>query len=315
MIGRALEHFGVFGDTAAADVLEFLDERQFFSVDAVFVNDAAVGVGHGHDFTAELNGFFDCELGNVAGTGNENLASFEGRSAGGEHFRSEVDVAVTGGFRTDQTAAPVQTFAGQHAVIAVDNFLVSAEQETDFTAADADVTGGNVGVRTDMTIQFRHERFAESHDFTVGFALRIEIASAFAAAHREGGQTVFEDLFKSEEFQNAEVHGRMEAQTAFVRTDRAVELHTVTVVDLDFTLVVDPGNLEGDDAFRNGDAFQNLVLFVTGIGINQFAQGFKDFRYALKKFGFPRSRSLQVFQHTLRISIHCVFTPLLSLIV
>ena len=116
VIGGRFEHFGIFGDTSAADVLQFLDIRQFFGIDAVLVDDGTVGVGHGKDFTAELDGFFDGELGHVAGTGNQDLASFERGTAGGQHFGGEVNVAVTGGFRTDQAAAPVQAFAGQHAV-------------------------------------------------------------------------------------------------------------------------------------------------------------------------------------------------------
>ena len=41
----------------------------------------------------------------------------------------------------------------------------------------------------------------------------------------------------------------MEAKTALVRTNRAVELHAIAKVDLHFTLVVHPRHTESDDAF------------------------------------------------------------------
>ena len=123
-----------------------------------------------------------------------------------------------------------------------------------------------------MTVKFTHERLTERHDFAVGFAFRIKIGAAFAAAHRERGQRVFEDLFKTEEFQDAEIHGRMEPETALVRPDRAVELNAVSLIDLNLALVVHPGNLEENDAFRNDHALKNLVLLILAVAVKEFAE-------------------------------------------
>src|SRR5208283_2287766 len=99
---------------------------------------------------------------------------------------------------------------------------VLAEEESDFASAHTDVAGGNVGVWSDMAREFGHETLAETHHFVIALALRIEIASAFAAAHGQRGERVFEDLFERQEFQNAKVDRGMEAQSTFIRTDGAV---------------------------------------------------------------------------------------------
>ena len=75
-----------------------------------------------------------------------------------EDLLSIVDAAEAGRFRTDQASAVGEALAGQNAIVkAVADSSVLAEQEADFSSADADVTGRHVGVRSDMTLQFGHE--------------------------------------------------------------------------------------------------------------------------------------------------------------
>ena len=172
-----------------------------------------------------------------------------------------------------------------------------------------------------MAIEFTHEGLAERHDFAVGFALRVEVGAAFAAAHREGGEGVLEDLFESEELQDAEVHGRMEAEAALVGADCAVELNAVALIDLDFALVVNPGNLEENGAFRNDDAFENFVLFITGVSVEELAERFENFGHALNEFLFPRRGLLDILKHSLCIAVHvnlslkvCNYTVIYSIV-
>ena len=96
----------------------------------------------------------------------------------------------------------------------------------------------------------------------------------------------------------------MEAKTALVGSDCAVELNTIALIDLDFALVVNPGNLEEDGAFRNDDAFENFVLFITGISVEEFAERFENFGHALDEFLFPRCGLLDVLKHSLCIAVH-----------
>ena len=50
----------------------------------------------------------------------------------------------------------------------------------------------------------------------------------------------------------------MEADTTLVRTDSAVELHAVTEVYMDLTVVVNPWHTERDDTLWLHDALDNL---------------------------------------------------------
>ena len=105
-----------------------------------------------------------------------------------------------------------RAFAGQNAGVFIADFLVITVKITDFAAADTDIACRNVRLAADMAEQFTHEGLAESHDFAVGFAFGIEIGTALAAAHGQGGQGVFENLFKTQEFDDAQVDGRMKTQ-------------------------------------------------------------------------------------------------------
>ena len=101
-----------------------------------------------------------------------------------------------------------------------------------------------------MAVQLGHKALAETHDLGVGLALRVKVGAALTAAHGQGGEGVFEDLLKAEEFHYGEIDRRMEAQTALVRADGGVELDAVAAVDPGHTVVVDPGDAEFYHALR-----------------------------------------------------------------
>lgn len=142
-------------------------------------------------------------------------------------------------------------------------------------------------VLPDMLLEFGHERLAEPHHFVVRFAFRVEIRTSFSAAHRQRSETVLESLLESEELQDREVHRRMESQSALVGADGAVHLYAVAAVDFDFAPVVEPRHTEDDDAFRFGDAFQNLHFLqrrtrhdVRSQRFGYLADGLMEFRFA-----------------------------------
>src|SRR5208337_2569362 len=165
---------------------------------------------------------------------------------------------IAGGFGTNQRTAPAQALAGQDAGEFIAQPLVLAEQETDLASAHADVAGGNVGVRSDVALQFGHEALAETHHFVVTLALGIEIAAALAAAHGQRGERVLEHLFKRQELQDAKVDRGMEAQPALVGADGAVHLDAETAVDLNVALIVEPGNAEHEDALWLDNPLQQM---------------------------------------------------------
>ena len=94
--------------------------------------------------------------------------------------------------------------------------------------------------------------------------MRIEIAAALAAADGQCCQAVLENLFKSEELENAEIYGRVESEAALVRADRSVELDTVASVDAGLALIINPGNTELNNTLRFYQSFQKRCCFVLG---------------------------------------------------
>ena len=62
-----------------------------------------------------------------------------------------------------------------------------------------------------MAAQLSHEGLAEAHDLSVGLALRVEVGTALAAAHRQRGQGVLENLLEAKELDDGLGHGRVEA--------------------------------------------------------------------------------------------------------
>jgi hypothetical protein len=205
-----------------------------------------------------------------------------------EHFFGEVHAAETGGFRANQAAAVSHALAGEDAGELVAQALVLAKQETDLPRTDTDITGRHVDVSTDVAIQLAHERLAEAHDFSIALALRIEVGTALAAAHGQGGQRVLEGLLEGEEFQHAEVHRRMEAQAALVRADGAVHLDTEAAIDLDLALIVDPRHPENQRALRLADTLENPRSQVMRIGFEKRPQTAQDFFDSLVEFGLIR---------------------------
>ncbi len=150
-----------------------------------------------------------------------------------QHLVDEEHRAVAGGLGAHLRAAPCQALAGEHArLVAVGDALVLTEQVADLAAADTDVTRGHIGVLAEVAVQLRHERLAEAHHLGVGAALGVEVGAALGASDRQRGERVLEDLLEAEELHDAEVHGRVEPQTALERTERGVELDAETAVEL-----------------------------------------------------------------------------------
>ena len=85
----------------------------------------------------------------------------------------------------------------------------------------------------------------------------------------------------------------MEAKTALVRTNRAVELHAIAEVDLHFTLVVHPRHAESDDTFGLDYALHNLRLLELGMLIVDVLNAVQYLADSLKILSFARMLLLQ----------------------
>ena len=288
----------VLGQACTLDLLDLLERRH---VDTVRIVHPAGGIADGHDLRAQLLRFFDRIDRHVARTADSDGLARKALATHLEHLGGEVDEAVAGRFRPGQRAAVGQALAGQHALITVGQALVLAEQITDLAPADADIARRHVGVRTDVAVKLRHEALAEGHDLAVGLTLGIEIRAALAAADRQTGQRVFEDLLEPEEFDDAEIDRRMQPQTALVRTDGGVELHAVAAVDMRLALVIHPRHTEQDRTLRLDQPLEQARLFVRRFGLDHGAQGIQHLRRRLQELLLFAVMCFQLVEHSIDI--------------
>ena len=120
-----------------------------------------------------------------------------------KHVPQEEHGAVACRFSAHLRTTELKPFAGQYTNKAVGYAFVLAKHETNFSAANTDVTCGDVGILTNMAIKFGHEGLAKPHDFVVAFALGVEVGPAFATAHGKACQAVFESLLVAKKLQDA----------------------------------------------------------------------------------------------------------------
>ena len=199
---------GVVGDSSAFDLLDLPEQLQ---VDAGLVDHVSARIRAGDHLGAELLGLRGGVDRDIARAGDRHRLAVEAQAASAEHAIGEHHESVAGGLGAHQRTTPGQALAGQHAgVIAIGDPAVLAEHVADLASADPDVTGGNVGLRTDVVGEFGHERLAEAHDLAVGTPVRVEVGATLAAADRQPRQRVFEDLLEAQELDDAQIHGGVE---------------------------------------------------------------------------------------------------------
>ena len=145
---------------------------------------AAGGIGHGDDGGAELDGLESGVLGDVAGTGNGDGLALEGALLGvGDHVINVVDETVTSGLWADERSSPASSLSGENSLPLVAVGAVCAEQPSDLAAGNANITGWNVGIGTNVLGQLAHESNAELADLVVRLALWIEVCSSLATTN------------------------------------------------------------------------------------------------------------------------------------
>ena len=111
----------------------------------------------------------------VTGSGDDDGLALEGLSDGLEHLVGEVAQSVSGGLGPGEGSAGSDGLSGEDSGEVVPHPLVLAVHESDLPSADSDVTGGDVGVGSDVPLELGHEGLAEAHDLGVGLALGVEM--------------------------------------------------------------------------------------------------------------------------------------------
>lgn len=199
-------------------------------------DEGTLGVGEGDNGAAELDDLKSGVLGDVSGAGDGDALAGEGLLAAGgvlNHVLDVVDDTVAGSLGADEGTAPAAALTGENTLPLVADLLVLAEHEANLAAGNTDITGGNVGVGTDVLAQLGHEANAEATDLVVGLALGVEVGSTLATAHVQAGQGILEDLFETEELEDGKVHRGVEPEATLVWAKSGVKLDTVSTVDLD----------------------------------------------------------------------------------
>ena len=166
-----------------------------------------------------------------------------------------------------------------------------------------------------MTLQLGHERLAEAHHLAIGTALRIEIGTAFAAAHRQAGQGVLKNLFEAEELDNGLVDRRVEAQTALVRADCGVELHTVAAVHLDTAFIIRPCDAELHHTLRLDEPFQHTVALIFRMLGDNRLQAFEHLSNGLQELRLVTVAAFHLRIHALDILFSEHSSPLIGRVI
>ena len=268
--------------------------------------DIAVGTREVGDLCTEHRSLLHDAPAHVAVAGNGNALALDGVVLVLQDFLEIVDSAVAGCFRTDQGAAVAHALAGENAVLPdALQAAVLTIQVADLAAANAHVTSGNVDVGPDVTVQSRHEALAETLDFCVGLASGIEVGAALCAAHGKAGQGVLEGLLEAEELDNAFIDVLLEAKTALVRADGAVELAAPAAVGVIFALVVHPADTEREHTLGLDHSLQQVDLLVFRMCVHDRGDGRQNFLYGLNKFRLASVGCFDIIDDTGYICVHC----------
>src|SRR5690606_35310627 len=146
----------------------------------------------------------------------------------------------------------------------------------------------DIGIGTQVAVEFDHEGLTEAHDLGVGLALGVEVGSAFAAAHGQGGEGVLEGLLESQELEDGKVDRGVEAHAALEGAYGRAVLYAETAIHLYFALVIDPGNTELDGALGFDQALQQALIGVLGVTLDERPQTIHYLFDGLHELGLVR---------------------------
>ena len=155
-----------------------------------------------------------------------------------------------------------------------------------------------------MALQLRHEALAEAHHLSAALTLGVKVCTTLTATHGERGEGVFENLLEPEELEDTEVHRRVEADTALVRADSAVELHAIAAVDVNFAVVIRPRHAEDDGALGLGNALQNAIILVFLIRRKHRGDGRNHLLNSLQELRLIGVFGANLIQHSCSVICH-----------
>ena len=108
----------------------------------------------------------------------------------------------------------------------------------------------------------------------------------------------------------------MESETALIRTDGGIELNSVSAVDLNLAVVVDPRNTEQDESLGFDDTVDHARLDNVGTPLDNRLERFKNLSDSLKKFGLIGVALAYCIVHALEIltfELHMIYPSFIEI--
>ncbi len=274
---------GVIGDALALLVLECHQPGQLLGGKAVGIVHGTTWVGGGDDAGPQLHRFLDGVLGHVARARHWHRHASQRLAAMGQHGLGEIEQAVAGGLRANETATKGEPLAGKDALGAVGEPLHHAGHVAHLAPADADVTGRHVGVGPQVAMKLQHQCLAEAHHLSLALALGIEIAASLATAHGQCGEGILEGLFEGEELEHREIHRGVKTHPPLEGANGGAVLDAVAAVHLHLALIVHPADAKLDQPLRLYQSLQQAMLQIAGMALDIGPDGGKHLADRLNK--------------------------------
>ena len=162
-----------------------------------------------------------------------------------------------------------------------------------------------------MTIQLGHESLAETHDFCIATAARIEVRTALSTADGQTSHSILEDLLEAQELDDAQVNRGVKTQAALEGSQSCVVLYTVATVGVPNMVIIFPSYTELDSTLGLNHALQQASLLVLGMSVDNRLQRGQNLFNSLQELGLVRVLCFSLSDYAFNVSIHCFFLQIL----
>ena len=291
---RTGEFVGIRSNNIVARSAEFEHIVDFLGIQAGGIVNVSVRAGDGNHLGAKFGSLESRSPSHVTETADSNSLTLDFVFLLAQNALYKVESTEAGSFGTYTAAAEGHTLARECTGALVGQFFVHTVHVSDFTSTYAYVAGGHILVGTEVLPKLEDEGLAETHDFAITLATGREVATALTTAHRQSCQSVLEGLLKAEELENGQIDRCVETDTAFIRAYSVVELYAVAYIVLDFALIINPSNAEGEDTVRLDNALYDFIALELGVLVVDLFNRHEDFLHCLEILFLARVLSFQV---------------------
>jgi len=317
------------------------DFLQFLCSESVGLEDVSRGIGDSEGNGPKLQKFLNRVLGHIPRPTDDAPSSLDGHLVVLTPVLGKVDGTVARSLRANQTSSPSRILPREDSLELTRETLVLSEEETNLPTTHSDISGWDITIMPNVTVQARHEALqgenneekkgikvhfpetdqissgkngkmnrmitygAKGHDLIVWLALGVKVRASLATTHWETSEGILEDLLKSKEFDHPEIDCGMEAESTLVWAKGRGELDTVSAVHALDALVIHPGHTESNDTLRLSNRLHDgqvtLILLKNGLEREE------DFFKSLEEFRLVGITGLDLLEESLHLLLHAPF--------